>query len=354
VPRRAEKKPPPAKNSHSGVAVSKSLKRNEKTPKPPPRHRNQQGRVSAGASRKARRLLRLYDEHCTVRYAPRTAEQYRFHIDRFLLWLSELGLELADVRTDDLLAYQSALYAESRPDGKPYAVGYHSHRISAVKNLFRFLSRRGYVLHDPSAEVDLPRVEQRLPRVILTKAEARRIVEAPDAKSASGLRDRAILETLYATGIRASELAALTPAQVDTEERIARIVRGKGMKDRTVPLTRAAADAIEVYLSDGRPRLLRPASREEALFVKDKGGSMERTTLSRIVRLWTKRAKVKKRVTCHTFRHSVATQLLKGGADIRHIQALLGHASLETTQRYTRVEISDLQDVIRRSHPRGR
>jgi integrase/recombinase XerD len=257
------------------------------------------------------------------------------------------------VRPSDLFAFQSELVALRMKDGKPYSVGFQSRRLCAIKNFFRFLYRRGYLLQDPAAPLPLPRVEKRLPRTILTPAEARRILETVRRMTPVALRDRAILETLYATGIRAGELASLTPYDVDTEEGVLRVVLGKGRKDRNVPLTRAAAAAIESYLVRGRPRLA-GARKAPYLFLQARGGKLQRATLARMVRERATAAGVKKRVTCHTFRHSVATHLLKGRADIRHIQALLGHASLGTTERYTRVEISDLKEVVRRAHPRGR
>jgi site-specific recombinase XerD len=188
--------------------------------------------------------------------------------------------------------------------------------------------------------------------VILTREEARKILEAPDTESPTGLRDRAILETFYGTGIRSGELSNLTPDDVDTEERVLRVVRGKGRRDRMVPLTRAAAETIELYLENARAQLLRREKR--FLFLQNRGSRMDNSTLNRIVHQRAAEAGIKKHVTCHTFRHSVATHLLKGRADIRHIQALLGHASLATTQRYTHVELRDLKEVIRRAHPRGR
>jgi site-specific recombinase XerD len=148
-------------------------------------------------------------------------------------------------------------------------------------------------------------------------------------------------------------MANLTPADIDTEERVLRVVLGKGRKDRHVPLTRAACEALDRYLESGRPFLV---GRKHArfLFLANRGGFLDPSTLNRIVQRWAKRARLKKHVTCHTFRHSLATHLLRGRADIRHIQALLGHASLQTTERYTHVELHDLQAVIRRAHPRGR
>jgi integrase/recombinase XerD len=288
-----------------------------------------------------------------VRHAARTVTAYMADVRVFLSWLEEKGVELAGVRTQDLLAYQTDLYAARKKDGKPYSTSIQVNRLSAIKSFFRFLYRRGFMLHDPAAAVDYPRSELRLPRGILTKQEARKIVEAPGAKSPAHLRDRAILETLYATGIRVSELRRLTLSDVDTEERVLRVVLGKGGKDRNLPLTRAAASAIERYLLEARPKL-RGAKRQARLFMSPRGGVLHAQAANDVVHAWAKEAGVKRTITCHTFRHSVATHLLKGGADIRHIQALLGHASLQATERYTHVEVSDLMEVIRRAHPRGK
>lgn len=318
------------------------------TPNPRTCEGSPQGRVSA----KARRLLGLYEDDARIRYEAKTGHEYLREVAAFLSWLQGRGVALVSVRTEDVLAYQGHLYAQRKPSGKPYSSGNLKNRIKALKGFFRFLYRRGYVLFDPAAAVEYPRSERRLPRVILTKDEARKILEAPDTQTATGLRDRAILETFYATGIRCAELANLTPDDVDTEERVLRVVRGKGRRDRNVPLTRAAAQAIDAYLAEGRGQLVRREKR--CLFLQNRGGRMDSGTLNRLVRQWAQAAGVRKHVTCHTFRHSVATHLLKGRADIRHIQALLGHASLATTQRYTHVEIQDLQEVVRRAHPRGR
>ncbi|MBN2369914.1 MAG: tyrosine-type recombinase/integrase [Vicinamibacteria bacterium] len=194
-------------------------------------------------------------------------------------------------------------------------------------------------------------MERRLPRVILTREEALRILDAAREKTPTGLRDRAIIETCYSTGIRVSEIANLTPDDVDTEARILRVVQGKGRKDRNVPLTRAAAESVETYLVEGRPRLIgRKGAR--FLFLANRGGFMDPSTINRAIQRYAKKARVRKRVSCHTFRHSVATHLLRGRADIRHIQALLGHKSLQTTALYTKVSVDDLLKVLERSHPR--
>lgn len=305
-------------------------------------------------SAKTRRLLRLYSEELKVRFADRTVSNYLSFVDSFLGWLHGRGLELTQVRTDDLLAYQSELYTFRKNDGRPYTAGTQSAYLTAVKSLFRFLYRHNFLLQDPSASIELPRQEARLPRVVLTKNEALKILAAvARAKSPEALRDRAILETLYATGIRVGELSKLTPYDVDTEEQMLKVNLGKGRKDRIVPLTRAAALAIEVYLVKARGRLVQNKKTPQ-LFVANRGGYLHRALVGLIVQHWAKKAGIKKPVTCHTFRHTVATHLLKGGADIRQIQVLLGHKSLSTTERYTRVELSDLKKVIRRAHPRGR
>jgi len=305
-------------------------------------------------SKKGTRLLRLFAEDLKLRFAPATVPNYLRHVRQLVHWLEERGAGLSAVRTADLHAYQGHLVAQRKDDGRPFSSGHHVNQVKAIKGFFRFLYRSGYLLSDPAAALEFPRMEHSLPRVILTPQEARRIVEAPDG-SVRGLRDRAILETLYATGIRAGELGNLTPYDVDTEERVLRVVRGKGGKDRMLPLTRPAALAIEAYLASSRPKLALFRERElPHLFLGNYGGKLKSARLSQIIRHWTAKVGVKKRVTCHTFRHSVATHLLRGRADIRHIQALLGHASLGTTERYTRVEIQDLRKVVRRAHPRGR
>jgi integrase/recombinase XerD len=327
--------------------------------KSPPRHGNQQASLSA----KNERLVRLFEDDAALRYGERTVIEYLAHVRAFLAWVEAKGMTLAGLRREDLVAYQSELFALRRGDGKPYSAGFQANRFSALKSFFGFLVRRRIILSDPTAGLERPRLETRLPRAILSPVEARKLVEAPDTETPLGLRDRAIMETLYATGIRATELIQLSPFDVDTEEGMLRVVRGKGGKDRNVPLTRAASRAIEAYLAQARPQLLAiernasgiyPVKASRRLFVSPRGGTLYRATLDKLVKTWAENSGIKKHVSPHVFRHSVATHLLKHGADIRHIQVLLGHARLSTTERYTHVEISDLKQVVRRAHPRGR
>jgi integrase/recombinase XerD len=322
----------------------------------PLRHGNQQGSVSArrdSPAERTRHLLRLYRDDLCARYSPLTVVRYLAGVRTFLAWLEEHHLSLASLRTEDVLAYQSALFALRQKNGRPLGLSTQHARVIAVKNFSRFLYRRHFLLHDPAASVELPRRDKRLPRTILTRSEAQRILDAPAGKAPPDLRDRAALEALYATGIRVGELGSLTLYDVDTEERTLRVVLGKGRKDRYLPLTASAAAAIEAYLVKARARLL-CGRKSSLLFLANHGGKLLASTMGEIILRRAKEAKVKKHVTPHTFRHTVATHLLRGGADIRHIQVLLGHASLATTELYTRVVLSDLRQVIQRAHPRGR
>jgi site-specific recombinase XerD len=307
----------------------------------------------ARAAEKTSRLLTLFEDHALVRFAESTAHGYVRAVRAFLDWLRDRGIPLVDVRTSDIEAYQADVCTLRKKDGTPYSVDLQVHRLSSVKTLFRFLYQRGYVLIDASAPVEYPRREMRLPRGVLTREETRRLVEAPDTSTPIGLRDRAILETFYGTGIRAGELAKLKTIDVDTEDKVLRVLLGKGAKDRNVPLTRAAAEAIEAYLLHGRPKI-RGATKSPWLFLALRGGRMYPDLLNGVVQAAARKTGLEKHATCHTLRHSVATHLLKGGADIRHIQKLLGHRSLQSTERYTHVEVSDLSKVLRRAHPRGR
>jgi integrase/recombinase XerD len=333
----------------------------------PLRHGNQQGRVSARrregvyttpfhrvrAFEKARKVLKPFEDYLFSRYTPKSIAGYLRAVGVFVAWLGERGIALGEVRPEDLLAYQLDVMSMRKADGSAYSTADQHHRISAVRTLYRFLHRRGFVLFDPSSGMEYPRGEKRLPRGILTVEEARQLVEAPEGTTPTGLRDRAILETFYGTGLRASELARLRPLDVDTDSQILRVRLGKGRKDRNVPLTKAAGDAIEDYLERGRPSFA-GAVHSPLLFLAQRGGPLYSSALNGVVKHWARRARIRKQITCHSLRHSMATHLLRAGADIRHIQVLLGHASLSSTERYTHVEIHDLQEVVKRAHPRGR
>ena len=235
--------------------------------------------------------------------------------------------------------------------GAARSVRYQNRVLSTVRSFFRFLQVEGITVHNPAAELEYAKEPQSLPRNILTPQEARRIIEAPDTGTVLGYRDRTILEVLYATGIRKNELMNLTLADARLEEELLRINAGKGGKDRVVPLTAVACSFLETYIKAVRPQLL-GKKRSERLFLSLRGRPIARNTLGSVVEKYAARARIKKRVTCHLWRHSCATHLLQNKANLRHVQEILGHRSLATTERYLHLTITELKEAHRRFHPR--
>jgi integrase/recombinase XerD len=222
--------------------------------------------------------------------------------------------------------------------------------LSAVRSFFRHLFKQGVLFHDPAASLEHPKHSQPLPRGILSDAHVLALLKAPDAKTPLGMRDRAILELLYTTGLRNTELRTLRIT--DVERDAAQIhVTGKGTKDRVVPVGRIALNWLSLYLKEARPKLL--GGKDRGLVFLSKNGRIITTlNLIDLVRKYGKKAGLPQEVTPHALRHTCATHLLRAGADIRSIQVLLGHSSLATTQIYTHVEIADLKKVHRAFHPR--
>jgi integrase/recombinase XerD len=222
--------------------------------------------------------------------------------------------------------------------------------ISAVRTYFGYLAAEGAVAADPTDRVEVPRAGRRLPGV-LTREEAARILDAPDPADRFFWRDKALLEFAYASGVRVGELITLKVRDVDLQEGMA-LVLGKGARERIVPVGRAALQAMIVYLREIRPVLARNRA-EGVVFLNARGTPLSRMGVWKILRKQVRRAGVKKRVTPHTMRHSFATHLLEGGADLASVQEMLGHADIATTQIYTHVEREYLRDVHRRYHPRA-
>ena len=295
-----------------------------------------------------------FREHLLVRqWSPRTIATYVSELKPLLAFLQTQGLaSLASLTRDHLEAYRTRLYYE-RFRGKALALSTQRVRFGAVKQFVRFLTRQNLLLLDVAAQLELPKAPRGLPRVLLTESETRQLLEAPDLTQALGVRDRTILEVLYGTGIRNSELGQLTLDQVDLERQVLRIDHGKGDKPRVVPMGDEALAWLEEYLTRIRPGLAR-ASEEECVFLSSRGRPFRRTELAEVVARWARRAGLTKRVTPHVLRHCCATHMLRRGAGLRHLQVLLGHSSPETTQRYTLVEVSDLRRVLMRCHPRER
>lgn len=224
--------------------------------------------------------------------------------------------------------------------------------LSAVKGFFRFLEQRRVILQNPADKLPLPR-GQRLPHARLSESEARRLMSAPWPGSMLGKRDRALLETLYGMGLRCSECSRLDCLDVDLTTATLFVRDGKGKRDRVLPITGRAVAALDVYLQDARPELVKQP-REGALFLSRMGERLGPQSVRLIAKKHARAAGITRNVTAHLLRHACATHLLRNGADVRHIQKLLGHRRLETTALYTRVEIADLRAAIEKSHPRER
>ena len=261
--------------------------------------------------------------------------------------------DLRGVGEAQLVAFARHLSrARNRRNGKHLSPTTQCIYLDAVRAFFRFLLKRGAILTDPAAALPRPRAEA-LPRRVLSETQARRLMNAPPRGDVRGERDRAILETLYGTGIRRGECLRLEVTDVDLGQELLFVRNGKGKRDRIVPFSGRAAAALDLYLRERRPELLKSA-RQTALFLSSRGGRLTPSRLARLVQHHARMAGISGPVFPHALRHSYGTHLLKGKADVRHIQELLGHSSLETTALYTRVDVEDLRQVLARAHPRER
>jgi integrase/recombinase XerD len=311
-----------------------------------------------------RQIEHLIDDYLEQRralnWSPRTIESYRSHLKVFISYLAaETDAEGLGAVTPALLrCYQAYLYHWMDSQGRGRTLATQGARLSALRSFLRDLVRTEALAHDPSSTLALPKRRQILPRVILNKREVARLLAAPDVTTPLGCRDRAVIEVLYGTGIRNAELRGLQVSDLDLAYGVAQVRHGKGGKDRVVPLGRAAAAAVRTYLASARPRLLAArgpdAITENTLFLSKTGRPLQALGVIEPLRRHARRARLRKPVTPHTLRHCCATHMLQGRADLRHIQALLGHGSIATTQIYTHVEVTDLKAVHRRCHPRER
>jgi integrase/recombinase XerD len=284
-------------------------------------------------------------------------------IGAFNRWCGERGIESPSAVTPALIErYQRHLFHYRAPEGAKLGRGVrrgpgnplstrtqHGH-LTAVRLFFRWLARERWIAYNPASELDLPRLPQRLPRAILTVEEVEAVLAATTRAGDMGVRDRAMLETLYATGIRRNELAGLSLYDVDTRHGTLMVREGKGRKDRLLPIGERACRWIEKYTADVRPALLIDAN-EKTLFLAYNGHPFVGESLGAVIRRYLDAAGIAKPGACHLFRHTMATAMLDNGADIRFIQTMLGHANIETTTVYTRVSMAKLREVYERTHP---
>lgn len=281
--------------------------------------------------------------------ARNTLKAYRHDISRYLSFLSARGLLWEELRNQDLLDFLAELQVGSE-GSEPLSTVSIARQIAAIKSFHKFLLREGISANYPAESVPFPKKPKKLPRV-LSSAQVERLLSGLVSGTPAALRDRALVETLYACGLRISELAALDLNDFDFDGAYLRCF-GKGSKERIVPVGHFAMQAVTEYLSEGRPKLAGEI-RTDAVFINYRGGRLSRQSIWKIVKRCASRANFGD-VSPHTLRHSFATHLLRGGADLRAVQELLGHANITTTQIYTHLDEGTLRRVYLAAHPRSR
>ncbi len=277
-----------------------------------------------------------------------TVTAYRRDLSQFGEFLESRGVEAREAQHGDLAAFLALL---SGNDGrKPAAPATLARKVACLRSFYRHLRREELIEHDPAADLRGPRGSRRLPAV-LSRDEVARLVSSPHGDGPLALRDRALLELMYACGLRASEALTLTLHDIDLQERILRAF-GKGNKERLIPVGGAANAAVALYVREGRPRLIGNGV-QPLLFVNHRGGRLTRQGLYKIIQNHARRAGLAVRMSPHTLRHTFATHLLAGGCDLRSLQEMLGHADLSTTQLYTQLSAERVKEVYFDAHPRA-
>jgi integrase/recombinase XerD len=277
-----------------------------------------------------------------------TLDAYRSDLQQFGAWLEERGLDALTIGHSELSAFVAEL-AGGR-NGRPAAATTVQRKVACLRSFYRHLRREERVMHDPTADLRAPRRSQRLPQV-LTRAEVQHLLAQPAGEDPAARRDRALLELMYACGLRASEAIDLEVGDVDLEAAVL-TARGKGDKERIVPVGSKAIEALGEWLEGGRPELVGLAD-EPRLFVNRRGTALTRQGLYKIVQRHARSAGLADRMSPHTLRHTFATHLLAGGCDLRSVQEMLGHADIATTQVYTHLSAERLKDVYFEAHPRA-
>ncbi len=300
----------------------------------------------------ANNLLFQFTEHLKVlNRSEATIKAYTANVRQFL---EEEKRNIKTITKSDMEAYVATIYEYRMADGKGYSQGSIAVKIRSLKRFFEFLESANIIFINPMEYIPEPRKEKNLPRNILTVSEMEKLLDQANLGLKTGIRDRAVLEVLYSTGARLSELCSLTIYDADLQGRMLRINKGKGQKDRVVPLGRHAVRFLREYITKIRPHFTRRNRKSRVLFVNQLGRPLSRQMVQIMVRTNAKKAGIKKKVSPHTLRHTFASQLVKNGADVVAVQKMLGHADLSTTQGYIKALAIDLKKVHAKSHPRER
>jgi len=285
----------------------------------------------------------------------RTVQSWTYRMGRFTGWCADRGVEcLTDVTPDLLAAYRRYLYHyRNEKTNAPLRFSTQVSYLIPLRRWFLWLTNEGHIPENVAADLELPKEERRLPSDVLTADEVETLLNQTDVTTPLGLRDRAIMETFYSTGIRCSELARLEVYDLEADRGIVKITQGKGHKDRVVPIGERALSWIAKYSSDARPAFV-SRTNQATLFVSRWGRPLCRTNLSAFVKNYMLAAGINKRGACHLLRHTAATLMMENGADLRALQLFLGHERLDTTQIYTHVSITRLKAIHKRTHPATR
>jgi len=280
-----------------------------------------------------------------------TTKQREVGLQRWILWCDERDLDDPRAITKPIIErYQKYLYYFRRESGEPLSVRYQLALLLPIKTFFKWLAKTNRILYNPASEMELPKIPPRLPQAILSEEEVERVINTPDTETVYGVRDRAILETLYSTGIRKTECANLGIYEIDHHRYTVMVKQGKGKKDRMVPIGQRALYWMTRYLEEVRPQLMINTD-EQAVFLTDYGEPFIKGRLGALVKRYFHHAEIEKPGGCHLFRHSMATHMLDHGADLRFIQMMLGHSQLSTTEIYTHVSIEKLKEIHAATHP---
>lgn len=296
-------------------------------------------------------LLRFLEWFASRGYSPQTIQLRADGVGRFIRWADERGIHQPQEVTRPILErYRRHLYHYRKDSGEPLSFATQQQRLIPLRTFFKYLARENYILSNPASELELPRVHRRLPAHILSPQEVEAVMAQTLLHGELGIRDRAMLETLYSSGIRRGELIHLKLYDLDVRNGSLLVRQGKGQKDRYVPLGSRAIHWINRYLEEVRPAIVIEPD-EGYAFLHEFGEAFSKNRLTDMVKKHLRAAGVTKPGACHLFRHAMATHMLNNGADIRFIQAILGHAQLSTTEIYTHVTIAKLKEVHALTHP---
>lgn len=295
--------------------------------------------------------LHNYLEHLAVIH--RTAgsiNRVDSRLRRFILWCDEVGVDTPQTVTKPLIErYQRDLYTHRQDNGKPLAVQTQLSYTVSVRSFFKWLTQQNYLLYNPAADILLPRTPKSLP-VVMTIADIQHLMQQPDIKTDTGIRDRTILELFYATGIRRIELISLTLKSINLQQNTLWIRGGKGNKDRVIPIGGNAIYWLTRYLYEVRDKLV-ACKAEQHVFVNNRGTRYRDTKLGDMVKKYLTQSGFTGYGSCHLLRHAMATHMLENDAELRYIQAMLGHSDVSSTQIYTHVAINKLRQVHQQTHP---